>query len=154
MRSSPALSPDGGTVYIGSNDNHLYAVDAATGEERWRFETDGGVDSSPAVSADGSVVYVGSRDDRLYAVDTATGAESWNVTIGSQDRRHVHSSRGHAWSPQRVATANTNTPVTDCTSCGKGCCPHGGRECFYSSSGTGGKHRMSSGDNNCDVGYM
>jgi len=53
-------------VYFGSNDNHLYAVDANTGEEKWKFETGDSV-SSPAV-LDG-VVYFGSQDNHLYAVD-------------------------------------------------------------------------------------
>src|SRR5690242_7896557 len=48
------------TLYVGVQDNNLYALNAATGEVRWRFETGGAVDSSPAL-ADG-VVYVGSAD--------------------------------------------------------------------------------------------
>src|SRR5690606_34125841 len=34
VRSSPAVV--GGAVYFGSGDGHVYAVDAATGRERWR----------------------------------------------------------------------------------------------------------------------
>src|SRR5262249_53580540 len=45
--SSPAVS--GNTVYFGSNDHRLYAVDLATGEKKWEFKTDGRVASSPAV---------------------------------------------------------------------------------------------------------
>ena len=65
--SSPAIAD--GVVYFGSDDNHLYAVDAASGELRlrWRYETVGWVYSSPSV-VDG-VVYFGSRDGYLYAVD-------------------------------------------------------------------------------------
>jgi outer membrane protein assembly factor BamB len=55
-----------GTVYVGSADDNLYAVDAATGDQRWAFETGDVVYSSPTV-ADGTV-YVGSYDDNLYAV--------------------------------------------------------------------------------------
>ncbi|MCH8349839.1 MAG: PQQ-binding-like beta-propeller repeat protein, partial [Chloroflexi bacterium] len=40
--------------------------DAATGQEKWRFETGDRVSSSPAV-VDG-VVYFGSDDGHLYAV--------------------------------------------------------------------------------------
>ena len=46
--SSPAVS--GNTVYVGSTDNHMCAVDRASGTERWRFETYGPVNSSPAVA--------------------------------------------------------------------------------------------------------
>lgn len=43
------------------------ALNADTGDERWRFETVRGADSAPAV-VDG-VVYVGSGGGYLYAVD-------------------------------------------------------------------------------------
>ena len=71
------LSPsvDGGVVYAGSLDWHVYAIDAATGEEKWRFKTKGAVWGSPAVS-DG-VVYFGSDDLNVYAVDAETGVEKW-----------------------------------------------------------------------------
>ena len=54
-------------AYFGSADGHLYAVDARTGERRWRFRAPPGwMRSSPAV-ADG-VIYFGSDDGNLYAV--------------------------------------------------------------------------------------
>ena len=49
IASSPALSPDDKTVYVGSDDHHLYALDAAAGEVLWKFETGGEVTSSPVV---------------------------------------------------------------------------------------------------------
>jgi len=52
----PAVSD--GIVYVGSDDTRLYALDAGSGEEKWRFQCDDYVDSSPAV-VDGTV-YVGS----------------------------------------------------------------------------------------------
>jgi outer membrane protein assembly factor BamB len=55
-----------GVVYVGSNDSHLYAVDAKTGREKWKFKTGGKVLSSPAVA--NGVVYVGSEDGYLYAI--------------------------------------------------------------------------------------
>jgi len=60
-------------VYVGSDDNHVYALDAADGSVRWRFQTADDVSSSPAV-VDG-VVYIGSGDSYLYALD-ASGPES------------------------------------------------------------------------------
>lgn len=41
-----------GTVYVGSEDNNLYAVDASDGTEQWAFETGDDVDSSPTVVTD------------------------------------------------------------------------------------------------------
>ena len=79
--SSPAVS--NGVVYVGSEDNNLYAIDAVTGKEKWRFETGSYVDSSPAVS--NGVVYVGSADGNLYAIGGAlTGRQQLkHPTAGS-----------------------------------------------------------------------
>ena len=55
-----AATVSGEVVYVGSKDDHLYALDAETGELVWRYKTGGDVDS-PTVS--GGMVYVGSNDD-------------------------------------------------------------------------------------------
>ena len=70
-----------GVVYVGSKDGRLYALDAETGQEKWRFKTDGQVYSSPAVA--GGMVYIGSLDGRLYALDAETGQEKWSFKTGS-----------------------------------------------------------------------
>ena len=80
MRSSAAVVD--GTVYVGSDDTNLYAIDAATGAVRWQTPLGGEVLSSPAVS-DG-VVFVGSFDGNLYALDAATGAVRWQAPLGGQ----------------------------------------------------------------------
>jgi outer membrane protein assembly factor BamB len=64
--SSPAVGSDG-TVYVGSNDNHLYALDPDDGSLKWFFETDGSLLSSPALAADGTV-YVSSYGGYVYAI--------------------------------------------------------------------------------------
>lgn len=80
--SSPVVFGD--TVFVGSGDRRLYAVDAASGEERWRFETGGRVESSPSV--DSGTVYVGSDDGYLYALDAESGAERWSFGTGGKVR--------------------------------------------------------------------
>ena len=64
VRSSPAIG-SGGTIYVGSNDNYLYAINP-DGSRKWRFKTGDDVSSSPAIGSDGTI-YVGSWDDNLYA---------------------------------------------------------------------------------------
>jgi outer membrane protein assembly factor BamB len=78
--SSPALGADG-TIYIGSLDNKVYALDPADGSELWSFTTGDRVSSSPAVGADGTV-YVGSLDSNVYALEPADGSERWSFTTG------------------------------------------------------------------------
>ena len=78
--SSPAVL--GGMVYVvgGSNDERLlYAIDARTGVEAWRFEVMGGIASSPTVAND--AVYIGSLQGTVHALNAATGEERWNFPV-------------------------------------------------------------------------
>ena len=53
IHSSPTLSADGATIYVGSVDSKLYAVSASDGTQKWTHTTGDRVYSSPALSADG-----------------------------------------------------------------------------------------------------
>jgi hypothetical protein len=68
VTSSPAIGSDG-TVYVGSFDKKLYAINGKSGIKLWEFETGDKVFSSPAIGSDGTV-YVGSDDNKLYAIKT------------------------------------------------------------------------------------
>lgn len=75
VRSSAAIV--GGKIYVGSDDEHLHCIDAATGKQVWTFKTGGPIESSPLVL--GEHVYVGSSDGALYAVDANSGKEVWKL---------------------------------------------------------------------------
>jgi outer membrane protein assembly factor BamB len=87
VRSSPAVVEDG-TIYFGSDDRYLYALNP-DGTERWHFLTGGPVRSSLArdtegktyISPDGTV-YFGSDDGNLYAVNIETPTEKWKFRTG------------------------------------------------------------------------
>jgi eukaryotic-like serine/threonine-protein kinase len=74
IHSSPGVF--NGTVYVGSTDGNLYALDVSTGAIRWEFKTDSWVETSPAI-LDG-VVYFGSNDGKLYALNAETGTKLWD----------------------------------------------------------------------------
>jgi eukaryotic-like serine/threonine-protein kinase len=76
--SSPAVSH--GTVYIGSGDGNVYALNEQSGQRVWSFHTGNVVHTSPAV-VDGTV-YVGSWDTYFYALDAASGAVKWRFKTG------------------------------------------------------------------------
>ena len=78
--SSPAIGSDG-TVYVGSKDKKLYAINGKSGVKLWEFETGDGVDSSPAIGSDGTV-YVGSSDKKLYAINGKSGVKLWEFETG------------------------------------------------------------------------
>jgi outer membrane protein assembly factor BamB len=67
------------TLFVGSWDTHLYAVDARTGVQRWRYRTGERVDYAPVVASDQELVFVGSPDGTVHAVDVATGRARWRV---------------------------------------------------------------------------
>jgi outer membrane protein assembly factor BamB len=76
--SSPAI--DSNTVYIGSGDGDVYALDAASGALRWKFRTGDVVHASPAIA--NGLVYVGSWDSNFYAIDAKNGRERWRFKTG------------------------------------------------------------------------
>jgi outer membrane protein assembly factor BamB len=81
INSSPAV--DQGVVFAGSSDAHfLQAVDATSGKELWKAQSEGIVWSSPAVA--GRFVYWGDGPGRVHVTDRATGAEVSNFRTGSQ----------------------------------------------------------------------
>jgi len=75
-----------GTVYFGSSDGNIYALDAPSGGLKWKFKTGDVVHASPAVA--GGVVFVGSWDSYFYALDATTGKERWRFKTGEDPTIH------------------------------------------------------------------
>ena len=89
--SSPAVVNE--SVFFGSTDGNLYAIDRNSGKMKWKFETKARVVSSPAVA--GGLVYFSSYDGYFYAVDVATGKLKWNFNNAGERRfaaKHIHGS--------------------------------------------------------------
>ncbi len=72
VRASPAIADR--TVYL-ANGFSVFAIDADTGTQRWKFPMDYAGESSPTVA--GGVVYVASKENHLYAIDANTGKQLW-----------------------------------------------------------------------------
>jgi FOG: WD40-like repeat len=87
--SSPTV--DANTVYFGSTDHKLYAVNRADGTLKWAFDTYGAVNSSPAIG--NGLVMFGSVDGRFYAVDATSGKQKWIFKTAGESRftaRGIH----------------------------------------------------------------
>jgi len=74
--SSPSIVD--GVVYVGSEDENIYALDSHTGDKIWSFETEYRVKSSPAVI--NGKVYTGTDDGNIYCLDALTGSQIWKNT--------------------------------------------------------------------------
>ena len=64
ISAAPVVTSD--TVYFGTQDGTVYAVDAETGDQRWQWHTGNSVWASPTV-IDGAV-FIASGDGKVYAV--------------------------------------------------------------------------------------
>jgi eukaryotic-like serine/threonine-protein kinase len=82
VRATPLLTAD--TLYIGSYDNHFYALDRRTGALRWKFATGDGICGRAALWQD--LVIIGSEDAAVYALNARTGAQVWRQPTSRQVR--------------------------------------------------------------------
>ena len=67
-----------GVAYVGLANGKFYAVDAATGNERWAqpFKAERDIWAPPLVV--GYTIYVSSLDHHLYALNTVDGTKRWD----------------------------------------------------------------------------
>lgn len=81
-----------GMLYYGSSaDCRVYALDAATGKERWTCFTDGPVRFAPAV-LDGRV-FAASDDGYLYCLNAGDGSLLWKRRGGPTERKIIGNER-------------------------------------------------------------
>jgi len=91
----------GGLVFVSCEHNGaLLALDAKSGEERWRYHTEGPLRTS--ATGDGKRVFIGSADGHLYCLDHA-GKLLWKKRGGPSAQKVV----GH----ERLISSWT-TPAT------------------------------------------
>lgn len=75
------------TLFIGSGDGNLYALDSKTGKLKWKFKTNGIIHTTPALY--NNTVYIGSWDTYVYAIDALSGKEKWRFKTGDHPGYHV-----------------------------------------------------------------
>jgi outer membrane protein assembly factor BamB len=63
-----------GVVYVGSNDEYLYAIDLATGKEKWKYK---GASFTVSPAYRDGAIYVGDGDGIFHCVDAAGGKKKW-----------------------------------------------------------------------------
>jgi outer membrane protein assembly factor BamB len=92
--TSPAY--DNGVLYVAGGivedqQASVYAVDASSGVERWRFETDAMMFATPTVGE--GTVFVEDINGVLFALDPADGGEKWRAVL---EESPIHTDNGVA----------------------------------------------------------
>jgi len=83
MSYEPVVS--GKMMILGSqNDGTVTAYDIGTGEQKWKFFTEGPIRCAPACYKD--KVLAGSDDGYLYCLDAQTGKLLWKFRGAPEDR--------------------------------------------------------------------
>jgi alcohol dehydrogenase (cytochrome c) len=86
METSPIVVD--GVMYVTTSFDHVYALDAKTGEQIWHYKHDMGPitvyccgPNNRGAAVYGDKVYIGTLDDKLVALDAKTGKVAWSKDI-------------------------------------------------------------------------
>ncbi|MEU4731509.1 PQQ-binding-like beta-propeller repeat protein [Streptomyces sp. NPDC023588] len=79
---APGAAITGGGVYLVDYLGTVYALDAATGHDRWRIATEGRQSSDPVLVVGGNV-HLGAGS-ALYTLDAVTGTPKWRFAAGGE----------------------------------------------------------------------
>ncbi len=79
IEGAPVIA--GGTAYVASLDKHLYAIDLATGKQKWKVKLSH-LKASPAVKGDR--IYVGDLDGKFHCLKTSDGSKIWEFETGGE----------------------------------------------------------------------
>ena len=82
-----------GVMYLTTSYNHVYAIDAATGQEFWHYKHKMGPittyccgPNNRGVAIYGDTLYMGTLDAKLVALDAKTGKLMWETEIADPEK--------------------------------------------------------------------
>lgn len=82
-----------GVMFLTTSFNHVYAIDAATGEEYWHYKHKLGPivtvccgNNNRGVAIEGGTLFMGTIDAKLVALDAKTGRVLWQSEIGDPEK--------------------------------------------------------------------
>src|SRR5205085_12660553 len=67
FRSSPSVAPDG-TIYVGSENRNLYAINPADGSIKWTYTADNDIYTVPAIDAAGNLYFSVLNNGKLFSL--------------------------------------------------------------------------------------
>jgi len=90
LETSPIIVD--GTMYVTSSFNHVYALDAKTGAQKWHFKHKMGPittyccgPNNRGVFPYGGMLYMGTLDAKLVAINAKTGKKVWEKQIADPE---------------------------------------------------------------------
>jgi len=109
------------TVYVGSAAKGVFALNAATGGERWEANVGASVTKAPALA--NGVLYVGSSDGRLSAIAAGGCGQAqcpvlWTTATGSPITTQPAVAGGVVY----TGSADGSVKAFNATGCGAGTC--------------------------------
>jgi alcohol dehydrogenase (cytochrome c) len=91
METAPVVV--NGVMFLTTSYNHVYAIDATTGQEFWHYKHKMGPvttyccgPNNRGVAVVDNMVYMATLDARLVALDARTGKLAWNVAIADPEK--------------------------------------------------------------------
>jgi len=82
-----------GVMFLTTSYNHVYAIDAATGEEYWHYKHKMGPitvyccgPNNRGVAASDGLLFMGTLDAKLVALDAKTGKTVWETEIADPEK--------------------------------------------------------------------
>jgi outer membrane protein assembly factor BamB len=82
VTGAPIMSEDGAMLFVGSLDNQMNALDAASGDFVWTYDTDQSVWGTSVIS-DGKLVFSDS-DGNIYGASAENGEPLWQTQISGE----------------------------------------------------------------------
>ena len=93
IKSSPVVGL--GSVFIGSNDGFVYALDVDSGKVVWQFDTRDDLEAPPLLVD--STIYIGCLSGDFYALNAITGDSLWKFETDGQ----IHGSANWCYAPDQ-----------------------------------------------------
>jgi len=91
METAPIVAD--GIMYFTTSYNHVYAIDAATGQEFWHYKHKMGPittfccgPNNKGVAIEGGKLFMGTLDAKLVALDAKTGKLLWETEIADPEK--------------------------------------------------------------------
>ncbi|MDD2945805.1 MAG: outer membrane protein assembly factor BamB [Acinetobacter sp.] len=98
-----------GLVVVGNKKGQLFALDQATGEQKWTAQLSGAILSASLIQS-GRVITV-SNDDTVYAHDLATGQQVWTYNLPNVQFSLRGVATPVALDPRTVLIASSNAYI-------------------------------------------